>query len=173
MKICIAGLSASGKTTLANELAKDMGIANINESYKRTFRTDKALIDFLGKKATPKYTKAFDQRIIRLAKGKDCVISTWYAPWIIKDATLRVWLEVSEKERIRRKAKEKKKGLAYAKKYLQAKDRFTKEQFRKAYGKEMSLDVFDVVINYEKVSMKEAVAIISMLSIMREKEHYF
>ena len=171
MKICIAGLSASGKTTLARKLAKELRIAHIQQTYKKHVHGDKELIK-MTKSTTPAFIKEFDKEIIEKARGKDCVISTWYGPWIIKDATLRVWLNVSEKERVRRKAKEKGKSIAYMTKYVKSRDRSTMEQYRRAYGKAMDFEVFDISLNTEHMSMKEAVSIISMLALMRDKKRF-
>ncbi|MGC8649017.1 MAG: AAA family ATPase [Candidatus Micrarchaeia archaeon] len=168
IKICIAGLTASGKTTLGNTLEKELGIEHINPSYKDSEKTTDELIKFL-ENIKPKYVKSFDERIVKLAKGKDCIISTWHGPWIIKDATIRVWLDVSEGERARRWAKAHKISIAEARKIVHIKDELTKRQFKLAYKKDMDMTVFDLHINYEKVTMLEAVAIISMLAIARSK----
>jgi len=168
IKICIAGLTASGKTTLGNALEKELGIEHINPSYKDTEKTTDELLNFL-EHIKPKYIKSFDQKIIKLAKGKDCIISTWHGPWIIKDATIRVWLDVSEKERARRWAKAHNIGIKKAREIVRMKDELTKRQFRIAYKKDMDMSVFDLYINYEKITMLEAVAIISMLALARSK----
>ncbi|MCW6160213.1 MAG: cytidylate kinase family protein [Candidatus Micrarchaeales archaeon] len=171
MKICIAGLSASGKTTLAREIARELKIAHVQQTYKRHVKSDSELIK-MTKSTSPKFIKDFDREIASKARGKDCVISTWYGPWIISDATLRVWLNVSEKERIRRKAKEKRKSIAYMTEYVRARDRTTQEQYKRAYGKAMDFDVFDIMLNMERVTKKEAVSIISMLALMRDKKRF-
>ena len=171
MKICIAGLSASGKTTLAREIARELKIAHVQQTYKKHAKGDSELIK-MTKSTSPKFIKDFDKEIIRKAKGKDCVVSTWYGPWIIRDATIRVWLDVSEKERIRRKAKEKGKSIAYVTKYVKARDKSTMEQYKRAYGKAMDFDIFDISLNTERMTMKEAVSIISMLALMRDTKRF-
>jgi cytidylate kinase len=168
IKICIAGLTASGKTTLGNALEKELGIKHINPSYKDSEKTTDDLIKFL-ENIKPSYVKSFDKRIINLANGKDCIISTWHGPWIIKDATIRVWLDVSEEERAKRWAKAHNISLAEARNLVHIKDELTKRQFKLAYKKDMDMSVFDLHINYEKVTMLEAIAIISMLAIARSK----
>lgn len=171
MKICVAGLSASGKTTIAGEIARELKIAHVQQTYKKHVKSDSELIK-MTRSTSPKFIKDFDKEIAEKTKGKDCVVSTWYGPWIINDATLRVWLNVSEKERIRRKAKEKGKSTAYMKRYVRARDKTTIEQYKRAYGKAMDFDIFDLSLNTERVSMKEAVSLISMLALMREKKKF-
>jgi len=61
MKICIAGLSASGKTTLARKLAKELRIAHIQQTYKKHVHGDNELIK-MTKSTSPKVHKEFDRR---------------------------------------------------------------------------------------------------------------
>lgn len=171
MKICIAGLTGSGKTTLGDALAKELNIEHVKPTYKMHVKSDRELISML-KNITAKYVKDFDNDIIRNSKGKNCIITTWHGPWIIKDATLRVWLNAPEDERIRRIASSRKMSISQATKYIRAKDKLTLRQFKLAYKKDYDFSVIDITINHHKVSTKEAISIISMIALMRDKKSF-
>ncbi len=63
MKICISGLTGTGKTTLGDELAKELGIEHIKPTYKSKVASDDELLRFL-KNASKAYIKEFDDDII-------------------------------------------------------------------------------------------------------------
>ncbi len=171
MKICISGLTGTGKTTLGDELAKELGIEHIKPTYKSKVASDDELLRFL-KNASKAYIKEFDDDIINKSDGKDCIITTWHCPWIIKDATVRIWLVCGDKERIRREAKSRGKSIEYATKYVKMKDKLSLAQYKKAYGKEFDYSIIDLTINTEKVSRENVVALISMFALLREKKKF-
>ena len=168
MKICISGLTGSGKTTLGRELAGDLGVAHVEHTYKSFTRGSSGLFAAL-RGMSAREIKDFDRSIVRMAEGRDCVVTTWYGPWIIKDATLRVWLYSDMKTRARRISERDGKGLAYCERYIKEKDKLTLEQYRRAYGKDFDYSMIDVQVNYGKVTREEAIALISMLALARSK----
>jgi cytidylate kinase len=164
-------LTASGKTTLGNALEKKLNIKHIKSTYKSNVSNNEELIKFL-RNISANYVKKFDKDIIRQSQGIDCIVSTWHGPWIIKDATLRVWIDVSEEERIRRWAKAHNIGIDKASKVVKLKDMLTKRQFKLAYKKERDMGVFDLRLNFEKITLQEAVNIISMIALSRTKSYH-
>ena len=171
MKICISGLTGSGKTTLGDALAKELGIEHVKPTYKSATKTEDGLIRLL-ETASVRYIKDFDRDIVAMARGRDCVITTWHGPWIIRDATVRVWLLASLEERARRIAKRGGKDMAYCERHIKEKDRLTMAQYRRAYGKDFDLSVMDLQMNYERMEQNEAVAAISMLALSRDGKNF-
>ena len=176
MKICIGGLSGSGKTTLGELLAEELKIEHITKSRTGTFaammhdvkegRTKGLARNELS---NPKYIKRFDKEIVRLAKGKDCVITTWLGSWMVKDATLRVWLNASPDERARRIAERTGTSLAKARRRMAIKDRIAISDFKKTYGIDVNdHSIFDVELNTERLDSRTSVAVISMLAMLKE-----
>ena len=76
IRICLAGLSGSGKTTLGEMLAKELNIEHIQKSYKDVTKDERDLLH-MQKVVTKTYEKDFDKQVISMARGKNCVISTW------------------------------------------------------------------------------------------------
>ncbi|MGB9703418.1 MAG: (d)CMP kinase [Candidatus Micrarchaeia archaeon] len=160
MKICISGLSGSGKTTIAKMLSRRLNFPLIATSYKK-FTSN--IVDFTQKNIyNKKLAKKFDEEIVKLAKKeKNCIVSTWLAPWLIKDS-IKVWLNASEKERIKRVAKREKISIKKATQYVKKKDSSTIKHFKEVYGINiLEHENFDLIINTEKFSKKKIVEIIA------------
>lgn len=176
MRICISGLTGSGKTTLGRLLSKELNIEHITkesvEEYARILKEiKKGGNERLGvlQAAHPKYARNFDAEILEAAKGKNVVVTTWLSPWLMKDATLRVWLNASLDERSRRKAIEMRTSQKKAKEYVMRKDGLAAGEFKKIYGIDISdHSVFDLEVNTRKLTHREVVAVISMLAMMKE-----
>lgn len=178
IKICISGLTGSGKTAIAERLEKELNILHVRKELTKTFRDAVAGKDIKDPKVAsiasdPKYATQFDDEIVKMAEGQDCVLSTWLGPWFIKDATLRVWLDASVEERVRRVYNREKTAMPDAIKFMEEKDKLTVKNFKKDYNINiMDHEVFDLEINTEKFSIEETVALISMVSLSRDKKKF-
>jgi cytidylate kinase len=172
IRICLAGLSGSGKTTLGEMLAKELNIDHIQKSYKDVTANEKELLS-MQKSVARSYEKDFDKQVIDMAKGKNCVISTWLCAWFIKDATLRVWLNASHKERARRLMKLKQKGRTFIEDYLREKDQGNLKRWQKVYGVDLKdHSIFDIELNTENFTPQEMVSIISVIALERDKKKF-
>jgi len=159
MKICISGLTGSGKTTIAEILSKKLHYPLISSSYKNL---TKDIVKFTQENVNnEKLAKEFDKKIIQLAKKeKNCIITTWLGPWFIKNS-FKVWLYASEEERIKRVAKREKLSLKKAKDYVEKKDNSTIKHFMKVYGINiLKHEDFDLIINTESFSKNKIAEII-------------
>ncbi len=173
MKICISGFTASGKTTIAEMLSRQLNIMHIHKSYKEYIKTEKEVTKFT-EEASAEFVKAFDKEIAELAaKEENCVLSTWLSPWFIKDATVRIWLDASIDERARRWSKEYKTGVREARDFIKGKDESEIRSIKRIYGIDLNdKSMFDMCINTEKVGLSEAVNLISVLSLERSKKGF-
>ncbi len=172
IRICLAGLSGSGKTTLGEMLAEELNIEHIQKSYKDVTKDEKDLLH-MQKVVTKTYEKDFDKQVISMARGKNCVISTWLCAWFIKDATLRVWLNASRKERAIRLMKLKQKGRTFIQTYLNEKDVGNVKRWQKVYGMDLKdHSIFDIELNTENFTPQEMVEIISMIALARDKKKF-
>ena len=110
IKICLGGLTSTGKTTVGEAVAKELKIAYITKEMTDTY---KKLVeqgfDLVSKDrnitSDPKYASKFEADIVKLSADRDCVITTWLGPWFVKDATLKVCLNAGEHARAERTAK--------------------------------------------------------------------
>ena len=159
MKICISGLTGSGKTTIAKILSKKLHYPLISFSYKNF---TKNIVEFTQKNINnKKLAKDFDKKIVELArKQKNCIVTTWLGPWFIKNS-FKVWLYASKDERIRRIAKREKVSLKKAKEYVEKKDSAAIEHFKKVYGiNVLQHEDFDLIINTQSFSRNKIAEII-------------
>lgn len=172
MKICISGLTASGKTTVGARLAEYLGIKHIGVSYKRDVKSNAELMGVL-KNSKPKYAKDFDAEVKAMARGADCVVTTWLSPWMIKDSTLNVRLYADEKERAGRVMKQQGISRAAAAKYVSDKDRLTIAHFKRIYKIDVMDDSkFDISINTGKLGTDKVAAIIALAAMLKEKKKF-
>lgn len=171
MKICISGLSASGKTTVGRRLAKYLGIRHVSMSYKRDAKNNTELMEPL-KNPKRGYARSFDKAVVSMAKG-DCVVTTWLSPWMVKNPTLNVRLYADPEERARRIMKREGTSHAKAVRYIKEKDHLTIAHFKKTYGIDVTDDSkFDMEINTGKISTEKAVAVIALAAMLKEGKRF-
>ncbi|HUY69946.1 MAG TPA: cytidylate kinase family protein [Candidatus Baltobacteraceae bacterium] len=178
IRICISGLTASGKTSLGHMLAEELGITHITkhtlDTYHKTMEEAKRggerhiNIVEMGDK---RFAKQFDDELVAMAEKGNCVVTTWLGPWLVKDATLRVWLNAPIGERAARRAKELKVAPEEAKAVVEEKDRLTINAFNEIQNIDVTdHSAFDVELNTHRLSLKEMVAVISMMALSKEKK---
>jgi cytidylate kinase len=180
LRICISGLSCSGKTSLGDALSKDLNIMHITKHGTSTYKkvkedTENQKESEVGiiQTADRTYADSFDKEIVKLAEGNNCVVTTWLGPWLIKDATIRVWLSASFEERVRRYANLNKTSIENAKAFIKKKDELSINAFNDIYNIDVkNHSFFDMMINTERLNIKESVAIISMLAIGKEESKF-
>jgi cytidylate kinase len=169
--ITISGLTGTGKSTLGDSIAERLKIKHITRSHKAVSGA-KEVVEF-AKNASVSYEKEFDKETVLAAKGQDCVVTAWLAPWLIEDATVRVWLYADLAARIKRKAEEMKISAAEAEKYINEKDNFNLIRFKEIY----SIDLedrhnFDMLINTSRLTVEQCTELIIFLSLEKDKKRF-
>ncbi|MDE1810605.1 MAG: cytidylate kinase family protein [Candidatus Micrarchaeota archaeon] len=179
IRICISGMTASGKTSLGHMLAAELNIAHITKHTLDAFhkateeatKKGKSKLEVINVTITREHAKNFDDELVQLAAKKDCVITTWLGPWLIKDATLNVWLNASLAHRAERRAKDEKMNVEEARELINEKDLQNMKAFKEVQGIDLNdHSMFDIELNTEKMSLKEMVAVISMMALSKEKK---
>jgi cytidylate kinase len=170
MIIAISGLTGSGKSTIGEEVARELNIKHISTTHKKYALPGEELLKFT-KNATPEFERRFDKQIIKEANESDCVVTTWLSPWLIKGATARVWLHASPEVRAVRKKHELKKSLDYIRKYVKDKDTTNARRFRKIYGVDINdHSIFDIIINTDGLNISQVSQLVVSLSAIKEKK---
>jgi cytidylate kinase len=158
MIICISGLSGSGKNTAGRLVAKKLGLKEVQFSFKKIASKKKISLMELQKIATgdESYDKKLDAEIVKKAEKGNCVVTTWLGPWMVKNADLRVWLDVSESERARRVANRDKMSHDDALKHIRERDRNNWERYKKYYDIDIhDHSIFDLVIKSDSLSPEQ------------------
>lgn len=130
--ICLAGLTACGKSTAARRLAERFGLEYVSggtalkelalkQGYKvkkRGWWESAEGIRFLKQRTLdPKFDKQIDAGLLELAARGNVVFDSWTMPWLSKIG-FKIWLEVSAEERARRLTRRDGIGLSDAKQII-------------------------------------------------------
>jgi predicted cytidylate kinase len=173
MIICISGLTGSGKTTIGEMLAKELGMKHVKPTFKTVGGDGRQLVSFL-RRLNPSEDRKFDRAVAAEARKGNSVVSTWLGPWMIRESSLNVWLDASLETRSRRNARSRGWTLKESTEYVEAKDKVTRAHIKSVYGIDIFKDhgVFDVQINTERFSKEDIVALIATLSLERGSKKF-
>ncbi|MCL4388278.1 MAG: cytidylate kinase family protein [Candidatus Marsarchaeota archaeon] len=175
--ICISGYTSSGKSTLGSAIASKLGIKHIGMSYKSDVGNDDTrlvgMLERLVSERDTAYAKEFDRKVESETRDSNFVATTRLSPWLIRNATVRVWLDCGLQERARRRAAiTENKDIDSEIGTVSRIDKLTSEHFMKVYGIDMNdRSIFDIVINTEKMTLKEETEQVLLLSIGRDKDN--
>ena len=176
MSIVISGWPAVGKTTIAENLAKDFNLKLWNGgdilkmmAYERGYSsslnhdwwdTEEAARFMNERNNNPNFDREVDDRLIELVKEGNVVITSYTLPWI-SDATINFWLQGSVDNRSKRMSMRDKIDINIAKKIVQRRDVENKLIYQKLYHFEFGekLDVFDFAMNTDILSLESLIII--------------
>ena len=169
-------MTACGKNTVGEYVAEMLNLRIVDPTFKDIASAEKiSLMEFQKKAANSKngeIDKKFDDELRRQAAAGNCVITTWLAPWMVKNADFCVWLSASEKVRAKRlcgrEGMSKEEALAHIKK----RDADNIARYKKVYGIDITKhENFDLQINVEKTNAKEvAEKIVKAVKEKQQKE---
>ena len=173
MIICISGLSGSGKNSVSELVAKKLGLRLVDPTFKTLAAKSKmSLMDF-HRKAEKEHSidKQFDAHLIAQTRKGSCVVSTWLGPWIVQNASLRVWLYAKRKARAARVAKRDGMALDEAEKHIADRDESNHMRYLEVYN----IDIydhsgFDLLVNSERFLPEQSAEIIAAAA-MQLPEH--
>lgn len=169
--ICIAGLTACGKSTAAKRLAERFNLkyasggtalkeAALKIGYKPSGRgwwESAEGIRFLKQRARdPELDKRTDDYLLKLAERGNIVLDSWTMPWLSRKG-FKIWLEVSAEERARRLSGRDGISNEEARKIIEEKDGRTRQIYDRLYGFKLGEDYspFDLILDSERLSIDE------------------
>jgi cytidylate kinase len=174
--IIVCGLAGSGKSTLAEKLAKKLKWKCVHSSdifrqiqahQKKldAFKTKQGKGYWESKEAMKYYGKRMqnlsidrlvDKELLHAVQKGNVVLDSWVMPWLSKKG-FKIWLAVSEKERIKRiVGRDRMKATEVAKR-LKTKEKRTSAIYKKLYGFEFGKDLspFHLVIDTTELNEKK------------------
>ncbi len=170
ISVVISGWPAVGKTTIAENIARDFDLKLWNggdilkmmaseRGYSSTLKhdwwdTDEALKFMNERNTDPNFDKEVDNRLIRLVSEGNVVITSYTLPWI-SDATINFWLQGSVDNRAKRMAMRDNISIMEAKKIVLRRDNENKSIYKRIYNFDFgeNLDVFDFALNTDLLSL--------------------
>lgn len=175
--VIVTGASGTGKSTLARKIARHYKLKCIHASdILKDLRTKeikeikpsktKMNLGWWESPAGQKYLderlknttfdKKLDRELLRIVKKGKIVLDSRTMPWLSKRG-IKILLTASLSVRVKRISKRDRMSAARAKKAIKKKARIERKIYKKLYGfdQEKDLGVFDIIINTDKMDVKE------------------
>jgi cytidylate kinase len=173
MIITIGGPIGSGKTTVAEAIARKFGFTHISAGvvFRELAKEKGVTLEEFSHLAeeNPKFDKELDKRQIDLAKKAENAVIDGRLSGLIMDANLKVWLRAPLETRTKRVCERD--GKDYAKALEDVKNRGDSElkRYREIYDIDLrDLTPYDIVINTDLFSAEEVTGIVEKaISVMR------
>lgn len=177
--ICIAGMTACGKSTVARRLAQKYGLKYVSGGialkelairmgYKAEERgwweTTEGMRFLERRQRDFRFDKQVDTELLKWAEQGNVVLDSWTMPWLFKNG-FKIWIEVSPQERAKRLVRRDKINLNEAEKAITEKDGKTKRIYERLYGFKLGEDFspFDLVLDTELLSADETFEALSLV----------
>jgi cytidylate kinase len=176
LSIIVSGWPAVGKTTVAAELADEFGlkIYNGGDILKQiatnlgyqTSGTDwwdsEEGRQFMEKrKSDPTSDREVDNKLKKIVRGGNVVITSYTLPWLVKDKCIKLWLQGSAKNRANRMANRDNISFSEATEIVKERDYQNRQIYEDLYGFEFGKDlsVFDFSLNTDMMDLGSLIQI--------------
>jgi len=166
--IAISGKSVAGTATIGKKLAKDLGLeyfdagAYYKQHSSKTKEVEQALELLRSKNGTSEgFHKHIDKLQREMAKKDNIVICGKLALHMLKDiADIKIWIECSFEERVRRVSKRDKIAYVEARQKLKEKEEREREMWKKIYGIDYfyQSNIADILIDTTNLTEEETLA---------------
>jgi cytidylate kinase len=169
--ICISGMAGTGKSTLAQKLAKKYHLKYYSggdalkalaaeEGYDASkpgwWESPVGLKFLKQRQGDSKFDKAVDGKLMEYAEKGNVLLDSWTMPWLLKKG-FKIWLMASMEKRAQRVAERDNMTLEVALQVLKEKEERTKAIYKTLYGFMLGEDFkpFDLILDTENMSAGE------------------
>lgn len=179
MVICVCGMTASGKSTVARRIAEKYGlrlfsggdalkILAVEMGYKPLDRgwweSEEGLRFLQQRLSDARFDRKVDQKLLEYARKGNVVLDSWTMPWLFKGG-YKIWIDASKKVRTKRLAKRDGLVIGKAVKVLEEKEEATKAIYARLYGFHLGEDFspFDLIVDTDRLSEDEVFHTVSVV----------
>lgn len=158
MIIAIGGLTGSGKNTLGEMLAKELGYRLVCPTFKDLAAKEGIPLMEFQKRAEkdPMIDKKFDKVLREQAAQGDCVVTTWLGPWMV-DSDIKILVYASPEIRAKRISGRDRMSEKEAIRHVKARDESNRKRYKKLYKIDIfDQSVFDIAINNGRLSAERS-----------------
>jgi cytidylate kinase len=174
--IVIAGSPASGKTEAARNLGRRLGVRALGgtdilkemaiaKGYKpggdEWWDTSEGMRFLNERKTNPEFDRETDRRLAEIIKKGDVVVTSYTAPWIIKEG-FKVWISATKETRARRMANRDHMGMAEAVVVIAKRDEENHKLYMGLYKIDFGYDTkpFDLIVETDNKTAEEVTNVI-------------
>jgi len=169
--LCVCGMTASGKSTVARRIAEKYGLRffsggdalktlAVEMGYKpldRGWWESAEGLRFLQQRLEdPHFDRRIDQELLKQARNGNVVLDSWTMPWLFKGG-YKIWVDASREIRVERLGERDALTLGKAAKVLDEKEQATKTIYAKLYGFHLGEDFspFDLIVDTDRLNKDE------------------
>ena len=154
-RIAISGKSGCGNSTATRLVARELGLRIINYTFHNMAEemgiTFEEMVE-LANGNPPGYDIELDQKLVEMSAAPGCVLGSRLAIWLLKDADLKVYLEVPADVRARRIARREGSPFREAYEAMMRRDRLDHDRYLSIYDIDTDCYEFsDIVIDADRL----------------------
>ncbi len=161
--IAVSGKSGCGNSTVSSLLAERLGLRLINFTFRNLAAERGITLQQVLELARddPSWDREVDERQVAMAREGDCVIGSRLAIWLLKEASLSVYLHASPETRARRIWNREGGKYEDVLAFTQSRDAQDTARYAEIYGIDNNrYDFADLSINTERLGPSRIVDII-------------
>jgi cytidylate kinase len=177
--ICLAGLTACGKSTVAKRLAEKYGLQYLSggsalkelaikmgygTEEKGWWETSEGMKFLEHRLHDSSFDQKVDEQLLQWAQRGNVILDSWTMPWLSKTG-FKIWLEASPKIRAQRLAKRDNITVQEAENAVAEKDRKTKQIYERLYGFKLGEDFspFDLILDTDRLNADEVYEVLDLV----------
>ncbi|MDD5181646.1 MAG: cytidylate kinase family protein [Candidatus Nanoarchaeia archaeon] len=158
--ITISGQSGSGKSTIADAIAKAFHLKHVNvgDIFRSIAKKKKVKLETLSETVGRKIDFEADKKTLELAKKGKVLLNGRLTAWVAGDnADVRIFVDCDINVRAKRVALRDNKTVAQAKKDLIKRDKNDARRYKHVYGFNIAdKRIYDLIIDNTKMKFSEA-----------------
>ncbi|MGC8969120.1 MAG: (d)CMP kinase [Conexivisphaera sp.] len=175
--VVIAGMPASGKTTVARLVASRLGLRYVaggdilrEIARERGYRpegdgwwdSEEGRRFLMERMENPEFDREVDRRLRELVESGGYVVTSYAMPWLLGPEVLKVWLKASPRVRALRMSRRDGIPLEEAERVVSFRDGENAKLYRELYGYELApdADVFHLIVDTDSVPPEDIAEIV-------------